>query len=236
MAGNEILIVTAASIGFLHTLLGPDHYLPFIVLARARSWSLWRTSWITFLCGLGHIAGSVALGLAGIALGIAVTHLEYIESFRGDLAAWGLMAFGAAYMAWGIRRAVRNRPHTHIHTHEGELQHEHLHTHHHGHLHVHDEEGKRPLTPWLLFVIFVFGPCEPLIPLLMYPASQESMAGVASVAIVFGVVTVATMMAIVLAATFGFSFVPMKKAERYAHAFAGATILMCGLAIRFLGV
>jgi len=34
MMSNElmILLVTAASIGFFHTLLGPDHYLPFIVI------------------------------------------------------------------------------------------------------------------------------------------------------------------------------------------------------------
>ena len=30
-----LLSVTAISIGFIHTLLGPDHYLPFIVLSKA---------------------------------------------------------------------------------------------------------------------------------------------------------------------------------------------------------
>ncbi len=35
---HEIVVlgIAAASIGFFHTLLGPDHYLPFIVMARAR--------------------------------------------------------------------------------------------------------------------------------------------------------------------------------------------------------
>jgi len=34
---NELLILTgtAASIGFLHTVFGPDHYVPFVVMARA---------------------------------------------------------------------------------------------------------------------------------------------------------------------------------------------------------
>ena len=38
---NEIAILTAtaASIGFFHTLFGPDHYLPFIVMAKANNWS-----------------------------------------------------------------------------------------------------------------------------------------------------------------------------------------------------
>jgi len=33
-----VLAITAASLGFFHTLFGPDHYLPFIRMARARRW------------------------------------------------------------------------------------------------------------------------------------------------------------------------------------------------------
>ena len=62
-----ILVIAAASIGFVHTLMGPDHYLPFIVIAKARRWSLARTTWITLLCGLGHVGSSVLLGALGIA-------------------------------------------------------------------------------------------------------------------------------------------------------------------------
>lgn len=34
------LTITAASVGFIHTLLGPDHYLPFIVMARCMCMSI----------------------------------------------------------------------------------------------------------------------------------------------------------------------------------------------------
>ena len=57
------LMVTAASIGFLHTLLGPDHYVPFIMMSWARRWSAAKTALITLVCALGHRAGSVILGL-----------------------------------------------------------------------------------------------------------------------------------------------------------------------------
>jgi hypothetical protein len=30
------LTIAAASVGFIHTILGPDHYLPFAVLSWAR--------------------------------------------------------------------------------------------------------------------------------------------------------------------------------------------------------
>ena len=32
----NILIVTAISIGFIHTIIGPDHYLPFIVMGKSK--------------------------------------------------------------------------------------------------------------------------------------------------------------------------------------------------------
>ena len=96
------LIVTAASIGFFHTILGPDHYLPFIMMSWARKWSRFKTIVITFLCGLGHIASSVVLGLIGVWMGLAVKKLELIESARGNLAAWLLIAFVLAYLVWGM--------------------------------------------------------------------------------------------------------------------------------------
>ncbi len=80
----EILIITAASLGFMHTLVGPDHYVPVTVISRARSWSLTKTMGLTFLCGMGHILSSVVLGFIGIAFGIAVSKLKFIESQRGQ--------------------------------------------------------------------------------------------------------------------------------------------------------
>src|SRR4030042_5605798 len=100
-----LLVATAFSLGFVHTLAGPDHYLPFVAMSRARKWTLPKTLWITFGCGLGHIGSSVILGLAGAGLGLAMAKVEGLESLRGSIAAWGLIAFGFAYFVWGIRRA-----------------------------------------------------------------------------------------------------------------------------------
>jgi len=232
-----LLILSAASLGFFHTLAGPDHYLPFIMMAWARKWSLRKTSLITFLCGLGHIASSVVLGLVGIAFGLVAKKLELFESARGSIAAWLLIAFGLVYMVWGIRRAYRNKPHTHSHVHFETGQHTHLHSHNDEHVHIH-EEAKAPvnITPWVLFTIFVFGPCEPLIPLLMYPAAEESLFGMLLVTAVFGITTISTMMVIVLFAVKGVHVVRFNKLERFTHAIAGGTILLCGLAIQFLGL
>jgi nickel/cobalt exporter len=74
----EILLITAASIGFFHTIVGPDHYLPFIVMAKSGNWSKTKTVWVTTLCGVGHVLSSVVLGLAGVAFGIAVSKLFHL--------------------------------------------------------------------------------------------------------------------------------------------------------------
>ncbi len=233
-SGLAALCITAASIGFIHTLVGPDHYLPFIVMARAGRWSLPKTALVTFLCGLGHIGSSVVLGFIGIAFGLAVSRLEFLEGFRGNLAGWAFIAFGLVYTIWGIRKAVRNRPHTHLHFHGEGMAHEHGHVHSGEHTHVHGEKAN--MTPWILFTIFVFGPCEPLIPILMYPAARHSFWGVAWVTAVFGAATIGTMLAVVLPATLGVKMLPMGRLERYSHALAGLAIFLCGMAIQFLGL
>jgi len=238
MIPREMLILgaTAASIGFFHTLFGPDHYLPFIVMSQARRWTLLKTMGTTFLCGLGHIGSSVLLGTIGIALGTAVFKLEALESFRGNIAAWALIVFGLLYFVWGMRRAIRNRPHRHLHVHPNGTAHQHTHIHSEEHLHVHNQEEKINITPWILFTIFVLGPCEPLIPLVMYPAAQKSLGGLVLVTTVFGGVTITTMMSIVLVSTLGINLLPMKKLERYTHALAGGAIFVCGITIVFLGL
>ena len=226
------LTITAASLAFIHTVLGPDHYLPFIVMSRARKWTIYKTSWVTLLSGFGHVISSILLGTIGIGVGIALNKLEFMESVRGDLAAWLFVLFGLAYMSWGIYRAVKNKPHKHIHYHGNGTSHVHEHT----HLEEHDHTHKNNITPWILFTIFFLGPCEPLIPLLMYPAAKNSSWGVAQVSIVFGLVTILTMLVLVLMASYGLKFVRLGKMERFTHAIAGATILLSGIAILFLGL
>ncbi len=236
---QEILVIAgaAASIGFIHTLVGPDHYLPFIVISRARQWRLSKTLFVSFLCGLGHVLSSVVLGFIGIALGIAVFKLENVEAIRGGVAAWLLIGFGLAYFLWGLRRAVKNKPHRHLHMHTDGPEHEHDHHHAKEHAHLHDQEAKKPnLTPWVLFAIFVFGPCEPLIPMIMYPAARHSISGVILVAAAFGITTILTMLVIIALSSWGISFVTLGKLERYAHALAGAMIFVSGLSVRFLGL
>jgi sulfite exporter TauE/SafE len=224
-----ILTFNAMAVAFIHTVIGPDHYLPFIVMSKARNWSFAKTTWITLACGIGHVASSVVLGLAGYAVGASLRRLEWIESFRGELAAWALIIFGALYAAWGLWQMKRKGPDGHTHDHL-------LHLHSHNHIHDPKTGAEISLTPWILFAIFVFGPCEPLIPLFIYPAATNGWAGAWLVSIAFAVVTIGSMLALVLAGRYGLNWLPVGRLARYNHVLAGSTIAIAGCTIQFLGL
>lgn len=239
-------LLTAAAVGVMHTVLGPDHYVPFIAMSKAGGWSRRKTLRVTWLCGAAHVLSSVALGIFGVwgvnrfgmDLERLLARLTGIESARGNIVGWMLIGFGLAYTAWGVRMAIRNRPHAHWPIGpngpepDGDLS---------SNASVPTcETPIRPpaadvrsvMTGWALFTIFVFGPCEPLIPLMMAPAAMASWTRAALVALVFGVATVGTMTAMVLAGAWGVSALRAPSLQRYAHAAAGAALVACGAAVQ----
>lgn len=230
----QLLLLTAAAIAFLHTILGADHYVVFTAMGKAHGWRLAKTLRVTLYCGIGHVLGSIALGSIGILLGAQLETLVRIEGVRGSLAGWALLAFGLMYFAWGMRQAGRDRRHSHAHTHDG-VVHDHEHDHHEDHAHVH-AKAPRSITPWALFIIFILGPCEALIPLFMYPAAQQNSGLVLLVAAVFGLVTLATMLACVALTTIGLEKLRLPASSRYAGAVAGLSVAACGGAIALLGL
>lgn len=272
-ADLNVLIWAAISIGFFHTLFGPDHYVPFVAMSHAGRWTWRKTIVVTLLCGFGHVGSSILLGFIGIALGIVVMKLETVESIRGDLAGWALLGFGLVYFVWGLvhaRRHVLGQPHSHgprlllprIDRPEGAsepspatqpaevVQ---------SSQSAGDQDSLQPyaaprtssvlrddaatekssetpspnrLSPWALAVIFVLGPCEPLIPLLMYPAAKANAWGALFVAGIFGLVTLLTMTVAVIAMRLGINAVRLGNLHAYSHAFAGFAVFASGLAIQ----
>lgn len=233
--GSAALLLTACFIGVTHTLMGPDHYLPFVALGKARKWSLRWTLLITFLCGVGHVAGSVALGAIGLAAGWSLGGLEAIESFRGEIAAWLLIILGLLYIAWALTRRGRSHSHTHWHAHADGDVHNHEHTHQADHAHPHPTGAgiRNTTTAWSLFIIFVLGPCEAFIPLLLFPAFQQNGQLAIATTVVFAVSTIATMMASVAFLSMGLRLFPANALSRHGHVLAGFTIFACGAAIHF---
>lgn len=256
MTSSSALLATALTIGVTHTLIGVDHSLPFILLGRARGWTLRRTLLITTLCGAGHVLSSVVLGAVGIGLGVAVGKLEWIESTRGELAAWLMIGFGLAYATWGLFRGRRGgHGHSHLHLHDDGTVHQHPHVHaeepregaslahahetHDGHPHRSPAPEVKPSAGPVvlaLFVVFVVGPCEALIPLLMVPAFETNLALVVLVTVVFGVATIGTMLAVVTLGYLGLQIPRLRSLEAHLHTVAGLTIAAGGVGIQLLGI
>ncbi|WP_295120560.1 sulfite exporter TauE/SafE family protein [uncultured Chitinophaga sp.] len=226
------LIVTAIGISCLHTVTGPDHYVPFIAISKARNWSLTKTIWWTIVCGIGHVGSSIVLGFLGILLGWQLSKLTGLEDVRGGIASWALLAFGTLYLIYGIRQAYLNRAHKHFDVYDDNSVY--VYEHKHGEMPVYPQKRTK-VTPWILFIIFVLGPCEPLIPLLTFPAVQQSTGGIILIASVFTIFTLITMVSMVLLGYYGFAFLQTGKIERYVHVIGGASITICGVGMVFLG-
>ena len=227
-SGDALVLAWAAlAMGFIHTILGPDHYVPFVMLAKAEGWSQARTGVVSFLSGLGHVMGSVVIAAVLIATGVALSSWEhtswgFLHALRGNLAAWALAGFGGLYAVWGVWRALRHGGHGHSHG--------------HSHDHSHDHSRAARVTPWVVFIIFVFGPCESLIPLLLAAWGIGGVGTAVLVAGAFTLSTVGTMVGAVALLLLGLDLVPLGKLERWTHALAGASLVACGLAIVYLGL
>jgi ABC-type nickel/cobalt efflux system permease component RcnA len=185
------------------------------------------------ICGIGHVVGSVALGAVGLALGAAIGRIEALESGRADWAAWCMVAFGLAYGAWGVRAALRAsadlEPHAHgrrFHVHQRGTA-----SHHHA-----DADSGEALTSWTLLVIFILGPCEPLLPLFVLPASRGRWDLAVATVVVFAIATVVTMLVVTAVGLAGLRRVRLGGLERWVHTLAGGTVAASGLAVIALGL
>lgn len=237
------LLWTALALGFLHTILGPDHYIPFVMMAKAQNWTRSKTALISFLCGLGHVVSSVIIGVILATAGMAFSEWEgsgwsaWHES-RGSLAAWLLMGAGAAFFVWGVIRALRGHTHTHVHVHDDGTNHHHEHNHTERHMHIHNDKKNKVkrVTPWVLFIIFIFGPCESLIPLMLAAWAITGLGGTVLVAGVFSAITILTIMVAVGLLLMGVSRIPLGRMDRWSTAVAGLSLVLCGAAIQWLGL
>ena len=230
MSGELIaLALSASSISFLHTASGPDHYLPFVVISRSRKWTISKTLFWTTLCGMGHILSSLLVGAIGLFLGWQLANISWFQNLRGDLSGWCLLIFGIIYLAYGITRAISNRPHKHFDVYGSEVY---VYEHRHGET-VYPKQRVR-VTPLILFALFVMGPSEPLLPLLFYSGSRHSTMEIMLLILVFAFTTVITMIGMVLIGLYGYSFFRTELIERYVHAIGGAVISICGTGMVFL--
>ncbi|MCL2211685.1 MAG: hypothetical protein FWB95_07175 [Treponema sp.] len=229
---SGVLFGTAVSIALIHTLIGVDHYVPFIALSKANNWTIKKTVYVVLLCGFGHVLGSVILGFIGVVLSAGITSLVDIEDKRGTIATYALIAFGLIYTIYGVRRSLKDKTHTHM----GQDGQTIIHAHTHNETEHQHNSKKTNSVFWGLFIFFILGPCEPLIPLLMYPAATMNTFMLVLVTVSFSVITISVMLLMTLLGIKGFQLLKFDRLEKYTHALAGSAILLCGLSVLLLPI
>lgn len=231
----SLLLATAVSTALFHTLI-PDHWLPFVLLGRARGWSGRTTAAVSALSAGIHVLLSAALGLLALLLG-----LEAARSLGKGLegaAPFLLIGFGTAYAVWAWRKGGHFHPGGSLLHHEDESSRcagaegqgsEHLHYHADDAL-IRNTEGRSTLA---LAAIVGINPCVLILPLVLKSADRGAPA-VAAVLAAYSGTTVALMVGLSVAGVSGAMRIRLPGAARYMEAASGLVIALAGVVFLLL--
>ena len=241
---NSALLTTIAATGFtvafFHAAI-PTHWLPFVLVSRARGWSRGKTLAVAALAGLGHVALTSLLGL-----GIAWFGFRLGETF-GRLVPWIAGGFLVAIGLFYLWRQVTGRGVGHHHV---------LGTHHHeteqcGHEHdgSHWEEEmkdsalvSRKKGDWAaisgLFLMLTLSPCEGFLPVYL-SGVQFGWHGFVVLSLILAFGALAGMMLFTWLTLVGMKHLPLQKFERYEAGMLGTMFCLLGgllIALETLGL
>ncbi|MSU51282.1 MAG: hypothetical protein EXS37_19710 [Opitutus sp.] len=222
---------TGFTVAFFHAAI-PTHWLPFVLVARARNWGRAKTLVVTSLAGLGHVVLTSLLGLAIAWFGFQLE--EKVEWFSwlagGMLVAVALFYFWRQWTGRGILHHHPPGGHHHPDEHCG-----------HGHERSHwdDELKDSPLVSqksgeWPavsgLFVMLTLSPCEGFLPVYL-SGVQFGWRGFVVLSVILAVATLAGMTLFTWLALVGFERFRLKTFERYEAALLGTLFAILGVLI-----
>jgi hypothetical protein len=163
------LAATGFTVAFFHAAL-PTHWLPFVLVARARGWREGKTMGVALAAGLGHVALTSLLGLGVAWLGFALDE-HFGELFK--TVAGGLLLAVAAYFAFQELRGSGLRHH-HLpggHHHAGPACGREPDATHLEHELRESPLGKKDTGDWAaisgLLVMLTLSPCEAFLPVYL---------------------------------------------------------------------
>jgi sulfite exporter TauE/SafE len=231
---SSLLLVTAAATAAFHTLI-PDHWLPFVLVGRARGWSARTTAAVSGFSAVVHVALSAVLGLLAIGAGEIVAKAigHQLERASGVL----LVVFGAAYAIWAWRKGGHFHPggallHRAEATdacdgHEGPENPEHLH-YHADEAWIRAGKGALPLA-----LVVGLNPCILVLPIMVATAERGAMT-VAAVTFAYSATTVLFMVGLSVAGVAGARRLPVPAIARHMEAASGVLIALVGAAVLLL--
>ena len=226
------LALTGFTVAFFHAAI-PTHWLPFVLVSRARGWSRGRTLAVAVLAGLGHIALTTLLGL-----GIAWFGFQ-LDARIGQ---WFPRLVGALLLGIGLFyfwRQVSGRGVMHHHPPGGQHQESQDCGHEHDHSHW-DEELKesalvsRQQGDWAaisgLFVMLTLSPCEGFLPIYL-SGVRYGWTGFITLSLILAVGTLAGMLVFTALTLVGLKRFQLQKFERREAALLGTVFCLLGLLV-----
>ena len=229
------IAITGFTVAFFHTAI-PTHWLPFVLISRARGWSRGKTLLVTFIAGLGHVLVTSLIGLAIAWLGFE------LDGHLGHAFAWiigGALLLTGGFFIW---RQLRGRGVCHHNvpgsTHkpgehcgrEGD----------HAHSHWEEELAQSALVTkgkgdWAaitgLFVMLTLSPCEAFLPVYL-SAVQFGWHGFILLSVILAAGVLAGMLLFTSLTLVGLKRASLKRLERWESGLLGA--LFCLLGILFV--
>jgi nickel/cobalt exporter len=222
------LFAAAAGVGFGHAVL-PDHWVPLAVLGRARRYPLAKIARLSGLAGVAHVLLSIVLGAVIIGVGLqfrsSVSHAQ--DAIIGGL----LIVTGVGF---GVLQATgHGHRHDHDHPHQGGHANGHGHAHPHGdarrHSHADPDAGHG--IGRLAAVMVPFGaaasPDLTILPVFLAATTAGAATAVGSV-VIFGAVTIGTIVGLTLGAAKGSYQIKGDWLDRWGNAVTAVVLVLIG--------
>jgi nickel/cobalt transporter (NicO) family protein len=243
-ATTPALFAAAAGVGFGHAVL-PDHWVPLAVLGRARRYPLAKIARLSGLAGVAHVLLSIVLGALIIVVGL---------QFRSSVASAQDAVIGGLLIATGLGFGVLQAT-GHGHHHDHDHDHDHSdghgdgdgygdgHGHPRGHAHEHhapapahrhaDPDASRGVRR-LAAIMVPFGaaasPDLTILPVFLAATTAGVATAVGSV-LIFGAVTIGTIVGLTLGAAAGGYQVKGEWLDRWGNAVTAGVLVVIGVLV-----
>ncbi len=222
-AATPALFAAAAGVGFGHAVL-PDHWVPLAVLGRTRRYPLAKIARLSGLAGVAHVLLSIVLGAAIIAIGLQFR--SSVSSAQDAIIGGLLIATG---LGFGVLQAT-GRGHHHDHAHD----HDHQGHDHGGRGHRHADPDAGHGVGRLAAIMVPFGaaasPDLTILPVFLAATTAGVATAVGSV-VIFGAVTIGTIVGLTLGAAKGGYQIKSDWLDRWGNALTAGVLVVIGALI-----
>jgi len=236
---NSAVLTTIAATGFIvaffHAAI-PTHWLPFVLVARARGWSRTKTVLVTLCAGLGHV------GLTSL-LGFAIAWFGFrLDERVGGLFPWLVGAFLIAIGLYYFWRQGQGTGICHHHAPGGQHLPSAACGRESGHSHWDEELKNSPLvstraSDWAamsgLFMMLTLSPCEGFLPVYL-SAVRFGWRGFALLSVILAVAALAGMTLFTWLALVGLERFKVRSFVRYEAGLLGALFSLLGVLVVLL--